>query len=74
MLECELVRKKDKRKRKRHFERDRLLPKKKKVITKKYSESEISSLNSTLKNDETGFDEPLVGDMSTLSTILPHNE
>ena len=42
--------------------------------TKKYSEREIYILNSTVQNDETDFDELLVGDMSTLSTIPPHDE
>ena len=42
--------------------------------TKKYSESKISILNSTVQNDETDFDELLVGDMSTLSSIPPHDE
>ena len=42
--------------------------------TKKYSESKISILNSTVQNDETDFDELLVGDLSTLSTIPPHDE
>ena len=42
--------------------------------TKKYSEREISILNSTVQNDETDFDELLVGDMSTLSSIPPHDE
>ena len=42
--------------------------------TKEYSESKISILNSTGQNDETDFDELLVGDMSTLSTIPPHDE
>ena len=68
LLECELVRKKDKKKRKRPLERDPLLAKKKKVRakrTKKHNESEISLVNSTVQNDETDFDEPLVGDMST---------
>ena len=74
MLECELVRKKDKEKRKRPLERDPLLAKKKKVRTKKHNESEISPLNSTVQNDKTDFEEPLVGDMSTFSTIPPLNE
>ena len=75
MLECELVRKKDKKKRKRPLERDPLLAKKKKVRSKrtnKHSESEISPLNSTVQYDATDFDETLAGDMSTLSTIPPH--
>ena len=78
LLECESVRKKCKKKRKRPLERDPLLAKKKKVRakrTKKHSESEISPLNSTVQNDKTDFDEqPLVGEMSTLSTIPPYNE
>ena len=35
---------------------------------------EISPLNSNVQNDTTDFDEILVGDMSTLSTIPPHDE
>ena len=35
---------------------------------------EISPLNSTVQNDATDFDEPLVGDMLTLSTIPSHDE
>ena len=62
LLECELVRKKDKKKRKIPLEWDPLLAKKKKVRTKKHSEMEIYPLNSTLQNDATDFDEPLVGD------------
>ena len=62
---------------KKSLKRDLLLAKKKKVRakrTKKHNKSEISPLNSTVQNDETDFDEPLVGDMSTLSTIPPFNE
>ena len=62
LLECELVRKKDKKKRERPLEWDPLLAKKKKVRTKKHSEMEISPLNSTVQNDATDFDVPLVGD------------
>ena len=68
LLECELVRKKDKKKRKRPLGRGPLLAKKKKIRakrTKKHNESEISLVNSTVQNDETDFDDPLVGDMST---------
>ena len=77
MLECELARKKDKKKRKRPLERDPLLAKKKKVRAKrtnKHSESEISPLNSTVQYDATDFDEPLAGDISTLFTIPPHDD
>ena len=35
---------------------------------------EISPLNSNVQNDTTDFDKILVGDMSTLSTIPPHDE
>ena len=35
---------------------------------------EIAPLNSNVQNDTTDFDEILVGDMSTLSTIPPHDE
>ena len=35
---------------------------------------EISPLNSNVQNDTTDFDEILVGDMSALSTIPPHDE
>ena len=62
LLECELVRKKDKKKRERPLEWDPLLAKKKKVRTKKHSEMEISPLNSTVQNNATYFNEPLVGD------------
>ena len=54
-----------------------MLAKKKKVkakTTKNNSESEISPRNSTVENDATDFDEPLVWDMSTLSTIPSHDE
>ena len=74
LLECELVRKKNKKKRKRSLEWDPLLAKKKKVWTMKYSEMDISPLTSTVQNDGTDFDEPLVGDISTLSTIPSHDE
>ena len=40
----------------------------------KYSEMDISPLTSTVQNDGTDFDEPLVGDISTLSTIPSHDE
>ena len=56
LLECELVRKKDRKKRKRPLERDPLLAKKKKVRaerTNKHSENEISPLNSTVQYDAT---------------------
>ena len=39
-----------------------MLAKKKRARTKKHSEMEISPLNSTIQNDSTDFDEPLVGD------------
>ena len=65
---------KDKKKRKATLKRDPLLAKKNKVRTKKRSEMETSSLNSTVQNDATDFDEPLVGDMLTLSTIPSHDE
>ena len=35
---------------------------------------EISPLNSTVQNDTTDFDEPLVGDTSILFTIPSHDE
>ena len=75
MLECELVRKKDKKKEKISLERDPFLAKKKKVRanrTKKHSEREIYPLNSTVQYGETDFDEPLVGDVSTFSSIPLH--
>ena len=68
------MRKKDKKKRKATLERDPLLAKKNKVRTKKRSEMETYSLNSTVQNDATDFDEPLVRDMLTLSTIPSHDE
>ena len=65
----------DKKKMKRPLERNLFLAKKKKVRanrTKKHSESEICLLNSTVQSDKTDYNERLVGDMSTLSTIPPH--
>ena len=52
-----------------------MLAKKKKVRSKRtnnHSESEISTLNSTVQYDATDFGEPLAEDTSALSTILPH--
>ena len=73
LLECGLVRKKDEKKRKRPFERDPLLAKKKKVRakrTRKHSENEISPLNSTVQIDETDFDETLVMSKKVYLSIL----
>ena len=75
LLECELVGKKDKKKEKISLERDPFLSKKKKVRanrTKKHSEREICRLDSIVQYGETDFDEPVVGDVSTLSSIPLH--
>ena len=75
LLECELVGKKDKKKEKISLERDPFLSKKKKVRanrTKKHSEREIFRLDSIVQYGETDFDEPVVGDVSTLSSIPLH--
>ena len=75
LLECELVGKKDKKKEKISLERDPFLSKKKKVRanrTKKHSQREICRLDSIVQYGETDFDEPVVGDVSTLSSIPLH--
>ena len=76
LLQCELLRKKDEKKEETLTKRP-LVSQEEEVRAKrtnKHGESEISPLNSVVQNDETDFDEPLVGDVSTLSTLPPHDE
>ena len=60
-LECELVRKKDKKEKEKTYRMRPLVSCKKESQSKKHSKMEISPLNSTVQNDATDFDESLVG-------------